>query len=107
MNFREISEDNFNEWLSMGLALWPHHKREELEKKFRVYLKSDKYKHFLAQNKDGEYLGFINLSLRHDYVEGSSSSPVGYIEGIYVKPKYRKQGVAKKLVKQAENWAKK
>ncbi len=91
----------------MGIALWPHAKKNGLEKEFRADLKSSKYKHFLAQNKDSEYLGFINLSLRSDYVQGSSSSPVGYIEGIYVKPKYRKQGVAKEFIKQAEKWAKK
>jgi len=107
MNFCEISKDNFDEWLSMGLALWPHHKKKELEKVFRTELKSDKHKHFLVQNENGEYLGFINLSLRSDYVQGSSSSPVGYVEGIYVKPKYRKQGVAKELIKQAEKWSKK
>ena len=107
MNFCEISNKNFNEWVSMGLALWPGHKKKGLEKIFRSELKFDKYKHFLAQNADGEYLGFINLSLRNDYVEGSSSNPVGYVEGIFVKPKYRKQGVAKELIKQAEKWAKK
>ncbi len=91
----------------MGLALWPHHKKKELEKEFRADLKSSKYKHFLAQGKDSEYVGFINLSLRSDYVQGASSSPIGYVEGIYVKPKYRKQGVAKELIKHAEQWAKK
>lgn len=106
MNFCKISEDNFNEWLSMGIALWPHAKKT-LKKKFEADLKSDKYKSFLAQDEDGEYLGFINLSLRSDYVQGASSSPVGYVEGIYVKPQYRKQGVAKELIKQAEKWAKK
>lgn len=106
MNFCEISEDNFDEWLSMGLALWPRAKKT-LKKEFQANLKSDKYKHFLAQNEKGEYLGFINLSLRSDYVQGASSSPVGYVEGIYVKLKYRKQGVAKELIKQGEKWAKK
>lgn len=32
--------------------------------------------------------------------------PVAYIEGIYVKPAYQKQGIAKELVKIAENWVK-
>lgn len=106
MNFSEISKDNFDEWVKMGIALWPHAKRR-LKKEFEAPLKTDTYTQFLAQNADGEYLGFINLSLRSDYVQGATSSPVGYVEGIYVKPKYRKQGVAKELIKQAEKWAKK
>ena len=91
----------------MGVALWPHYNKAKLAKIFRADLKSNKFKQFLAQNEAGEYLGFINLSLRTDYVQGSSYSPVGYIEGIFVKPKYRKQGVAKELVKHAGKWAKK
>ena len=106
MNFCGISEDNFNEWVAMGLALWPDHKKSELEAEFRAELNSGKHKHFLVQNKAGEYLGFVNLSLRSDYVQGASSTPVAYVEGIYVKPRYRKQGIAKALVKQAEKWAK-
>lgn len=105
MKFCEISEDNFNAWVSMGIALWPQAKKKELEKEFHYELESRKHKHFLAQHENGEYVGFISLSLRSDYVEGSVSSPVGYIEGIYVKPPYRKRGVAKALIKKAENWA--
>lgn len=51
-------------------------------------------------------MGFINLSIRVDYVEGSNSTPVGYVEGIYVMDGYRKQGIATKLLKQGEVWAK-
>ena len=91
----------------MSLALWPHYKKKELEKELRTELKSDKHDHFLVQNEKGDYLGFINLSLRKDYVEGATSKPVGYVEGIYVKPAHRKQGIAKELIKQAKEWAKK
>lgn len=106
MNLCEVSDDNFSEWLAMGLALWPHHKKAELEEEFRSDLKSGKHKQWLARNGDGEYVGFVNFSLRSDYVQGAASSPVGYVEGIYVKPEYRKRGVAKALIGQAEEWAK-
>ena len=52
-----------------------------------------------------EYIGFINLSIRIDYVEGSNSSPVAYVEGIYVKPEYRNKGIAKSLIANGEEWA--
>jgi len=107
MDVCTVSADNFNEWLSMGLALWPHSQKSKLEKEFRDNLKSSKHQQYLVQRNKDEYLGFINLSLRHEYVQGASSSPVGYVEGIYVKPEYRKQGVAKELIKQAEMWAEK
>lgn len=41
---------------------------------------------------------FAQCGLRHDYVEGRGSSPVGYLEGIFVEKEYRKQGCAKELL---------
>ena len=55
---------------------------------------------------DVNAVAFAHCSLRFDYVEGTSSSPVGYLEGIYVEPDFRKQDIAKQLVNTCENWAK-
>jgi len=60
---------------------------------------------------DGEIaIGMVQGSIRHDYVEGTESgaanSKVGYLEGIFVKPEYRLQGIAKALVAECEQWAK-
>lgn len=56
---------------------------------------------------DGENaIGFAQCQLRHDYVEGTESSPVGYLEGIYVADGYRKQGIARELLSACEDWAK-
>ena len=56
---------------------------------------------------DGEKaIGFAQCQLRHDYVEGTDSSPVGYLEGIFVEEAHRNQGYAKELLKQCEAWAK-
>lgn len=52
-------------------------------------------------------VAFAQCSLRFDYVEGTSTSPVGYLEGVYVLKEYRKQGIAKQLVKLCEQWASK
>jgi aminoglycoside 6'-N-acetyltransferase I len=39
-------------------------------------------------------------------VEGTESSPVGYLEGVFVKEEYRKRGYAKELLCACEMWAK-
>lgn len=101
----EINKDNFNEWLSMALALWPDNGKNELKDEFQKILSSTKEQAFIYK-LDNEYIGFINLSIRTDYVEGSNSSPVGFVEGIYVKPEYRNRGIAKKLIIKGEEWAK-
>ena len=53
-----------------------------------------------------DYAGFIHVALRSEYVEGTSSSPVGYIEGIYIYPSFRKRGFGALLVNHAEKWCK-
>ncbi len=49
---------------------------------------------------------FAQCSLRNDYVEGTDSSPVGYLEGVFVKEEYRNKGYAKELLLTCEKWAK-
>lgn len=56
---------------------------------------------------DKKVVVFANIALRHDYVEGTETSPVGYLEGVYVKENYRKKGYARELVEVCEKWARK
>jgi aminoglycoside 6'-N-acetyltransferase I len=39
-------------------------------------------------------------------VEGTESSPVGYLEGVFVEAAYRRQGIARELVKVCQKFAK-
>lgn len=59
---------------------------------------------FLAV-EDGVAVGFAQCQLRHDYVEGTHSSPVGYLEGIYVRKDFRGRGLARALLSVCEGWA--
>lgn len=53
---------------------------------------------------DGRPVGFAEISVRRDYVNGCKSSPVLYLEGIYVDQNYRKMGLARRLCEAAEAW---
>ena len=55
---------------------------------------------------DKKIIGFAQCGLRHDYVEGTESSPVGYLEGIFVEKQYRKKGYATMMLAHCEKWAK-
>ena len=50
--------------------------------------------------------GFIEASVRRDYVNGSETSPVVFVEGLYVTPERRHRGVARALVAAVESWGK-
>lgn len=55
---------------------------------------------------DGRIIGIAHCCPRHDYVEGCESSPVGYLEGIFVQENYRMKGTASSLCKECGEWAK-
>ena len=80
----------------LACQLWPSHSREELHATLQDAI-SDGGAVLLAL--EGERpVGFAQCALRRDYVEGSSTSPVGYLEGIFVLPEHRRRGVASALI---------
>ena len=85
--------------------LWPHHSAVALAEEFAPVLLSEETAVFLAFD-GARAVGFAQCQLRHDYVEGTSTSPVGYLEGIFVEEGYRGRGVAKALLGRCEGWAK-
>jgi aminoglycoside 6'-N-acetyltransferase I len=58
---------------------------------------------FIAED-DGP-IGFVELSLRN-YAEGCASSPVPFVEGLYVTESTRRRNVGRLLMTAAEDWAK-
>ena len=89
----------------LALMLWPSHYAAELRDEFAELLKSEEAACFLACEA-GVPVGFAQCQLRHDYVEGTQTSPVGYLEGIFVWPEFRHRGLAKQLLGACESWAK-
>ena len=93
---------------SMALAvlasrMWEHDPTE-LEPKFAELTASPEAACFLAIDDDNA-VGFAQCQLRHDYVEGCDTSPVGFLEGIYVDDSHRRSGVARALLSACEDWA--
>ena len=79
--------------------------KEELLEKFKATITNKESVLFLNY-LEGVPVGFAQCTLRHDYVEGTHSSPVGYLEGIFIKEEYRERGYAKELLSACEQWAK-
>ena len=89
----------------LACQLWPDHTVEEMQAEFAETLTKPDAAFFLAY-ADETAVGFAQCQLRYDYVEGTDSSPVGYLEGIYVADGYRQQGFARELLAACESWAK-
>lgn len=89
---------------ALACKLWPHHTVLEMEAEFAPLLTGEDAAVFLAfDGKDA--IGFAQCQLRRDYVEGCATSPVGYLEGIFVAEEYRRRGTAKALLSACEGWS--
>jgi aminoglycoside 6'-N-acetyltransferase I len=91
-------------WLSLRLALWPDASEAEHLSGMADAVGRGHYVR-LAVAGDGSALGFVEASKRVDYVNGTSSSPVAFLEGLYVVPSVRRQGIARTLVESVVKWA--
>ena len=89
----------------LAIQMWEAHELEDLADEFREILKKDDAACFIKY-ADVRAAGFVQCQLRYDYVEGTGSSPVGYLEGVFVEAEYRKKGFATQLLAECEKWAK-
>jgi len=105
MNIRFANRQDWDEWLRMRQTLWPDcppdKHQQEME---QILLEEDNQAIFICESSEKERIGFLEASLR-DQAEGCETSPVGYIEGWYVDPKARRQGIGSALIAAAERWA--
>jgi len=99
------SENTIDILTKLAIDLWPDNEYEELKNEYFSLLKSENQKVFLYM-VDELPIAFVQLSIRSDYVEGSETTPVGYVEGIFVNSDFRRQGVSKELMIKGEEWVK-
>ena len=102
---RKVESKDLYTLSELACQLWPDHTVEEMRSEFADMIAKPDAAFFLAY-ADETAVGFAQCQLRYDYVEGTDSSPVGYLEGIYVVEVYRKQGVARELLSACETWSK-
>ena len=89
----------------LAVLLWEDNSVDDLVNEFSEILSKDNAQIFLKYENDVP-VGFAQCQLRYDYVEGTKTTPVGYLEGIFVMEKCRNRGYAKELLNQCEMWAK-
>lgn len=89
----------------LAIKMWSDSTEEILTNEFETLIADETACIFLCYEKDTA-VGFAQCQLRNDYVEGTSHSPVGYLEGIFVEKSCRNRGYAKRLLDACERWAK-
>ena len=93
-------------WATLRHELWPDDTVADHAQEAGAILKNPgEAIAFIAHDAQGAVAGFAEAALRHDYVNGCATSPVAFLEGIYVRPAFRRQGVARLLCRAVEDWA--
>lgn len=106
MEIRPVTRADRDEWLRMRRILYPDAAPQEIDE----WLDSEEgtllvgVAVFVADRGDGRLAGFIEIGLRN-YAEGCVTTPVAFLEGWYVDPDVRRNGVGARLVRTAEDWA--
>ena len=85
----------------LALHLWHDHTLCSLRDEFEVLTEAEDSACFIKYVGE-KPVGFAQCQLRRDYVEGTETSPVGYLEGIFVLEAYRRRGYAGELLSRCE-----
>lgn len=97
--------ENLEEIANLAVLMWTETTAQDLIDEFTDLISKGDIQFFLKYDQDVP-IGFAQCQLRYDYVEGTETSPVGYLEGIFIKEEYRHKGYAKELLSECEKWAK-
>ncbi len=106
MEIRTVEREDVPEWVRMRCALYPGHSPASIEREAELALAdTSRSAVFVSVRGDGKLGGFLEASIRTEYVLGWYSKWFGFIESWYVDFDLRQQGIGALLVKAAEMWA--
>lgn len=103
---RPVARRDADAWRKLRCALWPDGSASEHQheiESFLVGIASEPKAVLLAENMEGSVVGLAELSIR-PCAEGRRTSRAAYLEGWFVAPEARRQGVGRALLKAAEEW---
>jgi aminoglycoside 6'-N-acetyltransferase I len=102
---RRLQKKDLSEWFHLRKLLWDESTDEEHKVEMvDIYEHTDLQLVLVAETEDESIIGFLEASIR-PFVEDCHTDHVGYLEGWFVEPEYRRNGIGQKLVEQAEKWA--
>ena len=103
-HIEKCSAPHLPQWVALRFALWPDEDQAAMAAEAPAIL-THPDRLVLVAREGQTVIGFAEASIRRDYVNGCETSPVGFVEGIYVMPQARQQGIARTLIAAIESWA--
>ncbi len=110
---RPVESSDREAWLRLRAKLWPDRSPEDLARESDSFLRGGDLWRFgalsipflvlVAERSGDELVGFLEASVR-PFADKCRTAPVGYLEGWYVVPEWRRRGIGSTLVRAAEAW---
>jgi aminoglycoside 6'-N-acetyltransferase I len=104
LTVRQMNTSDLAAWAGMRAVLWPEATPESHAREIEQILGSDDTWGFIAETADGAPAGFAELSIRK-FANGCETQPVPFLEGIWVEPPLRRQGIGRLLLEHVEAFA--
>jgi aminoglycoside 6'-N-acetyltransferase I len=104
MLIEPATRDDLAQWVALRIALWPDEDAQGLADGAADMLGQEDMLALVGRGESGEIVAFAEAAIRRDYVNGCETSPVAFLEGIYVAPSHRRQGVARALAERVAAW---
>jgi aminoglycoside 6'-N-acetyltransferase I len=100
---REMRAADQGAWAEMRTALWPTESLQAHVLSIDELLAGGESWGFIAETSDGTAAGFAEIAMRK-YANGCDTRRVGFLEGIWVKARFRRQGIGARLIRHAETF---
>lgn len=105
MEIVDTSDPDDVDWLTLRTEFIPEVAADEQRVFLRAFAsESAAFRAFVARDPRAGLLGFAEVAVRTDFVNGCEHRPALFLEGIYVRPEHRGQGVARALCEAAARW---
>jgi aminoglycoside 6'-N-acetyltransferase I len=104
ITIREMGVADRAAWAEMRGELWPEETAQEHASGVDEILGDGDAWGFVAETADGAPLGFAELGIRK-YANGCTARPVPFLEGVWVRAEFRRQGIGARLIECAGEFA--
>ncbi|MBZ5763759.1 GNAT family N-acetyltransferase [Rhizobium sp. VS19-DR104.2] len=94
---RKMQRTDSDLWAAMRSRLWDRLSFEEHSADIERLWNGEKGNGYIAQTPDRTAVGFAEISIR-DYANGCTAQPVPFLEGIWIDPNHRRNGIGRLLI---------
>lgn len=101
---RRLEARDRDAWLKLRIALWPRENSNTFDEEITGMLADPVGMPAFGVFDGDQLVGFAEAAER-PWGDGCATAPVGWLEGIYVDPRYRRKGIGRALVAAVSTWA--